>query len=75
VGRQVRGHDKPNSAKKSSLTRVEVELWLNVWKQLMGKDEIEEHLISRNVEQFSHAGSTPFGYTTLDKELGHTGDS
>jgi hypothetical protein len=27
------------------------------------------------VEQFSHAGSPPFGYTPLGKELGHTGNS
>jgi hypothetical protein len=27
------------------------------------------------VEQLSHAGATPFGYTPLGKELGHTGDS
>jgi hypothetical protein len=27
------------------------------------------------VKQLSHAGSTPFGYTPLGKELGHTGDS
>jgi hypothetical protein len=27
------------------------------------------------VEKFSHAGATPFGYTPLGKELGHTGDS
>jgi hypothetical protein len=27
------------------------------------------------MEQFSHAGATPFGYTPLGKELGHTGDS
>jgi hypothetical protein len=46
-----------------------------VWKQLTGKEEIEEHLIARNVEQFSHAGSTPFGDTPLGKELGHTDDS
>jgi hypothetical protein len=26
------------------------------------------------VEQLSHAGQTPFGYTDLGKELGHTGD-
>jgi hypothetical protein len=32
-------------------------------------------LIKRNVEQFSHAGATPFGYTDLGKDLGHTGDS
>jgi hypothetical protein len=32
-------------------------------------------LIKRNVEQFSHAGATPSGYTELGKDLGHTGDS
>jgi hypothetical protein len=34
-----------------------------------------DHLIKRNVEQFSHAGATPFGYTELGKDLVHTGDS
>jgi hypothetical protein len=32
-------------------------------------------LIKRNVEFFSHAEATPFGYTELGKDLGHTGDS
>jgi hypothetical protein len=32
-------------------------------------------MIEQNVEHFSHAGAAPFGYTDLDKELGHTGDS
>jgi hypothetical protein len=32
-------------------------------------------LIKRNVAQFSHAGVTPFRYTELGKDLGHTGDS
>jgi hypothetical protein len=36
---------------------------------------VEEHLNERNVKQFSRAGKTPFGYTALGKELGHTGDS
>jgi hypothetical protein len=36
---------------------------------------VEEHQIERNVEQFSHAGKTPFGCTALGKEAGHTGDS
>jgi hypothetical protein len=27
------------------------------------------------VEQLSHSGAAPFGYTPLGKELGHTGDS
>jgi hypothetical protein len=36
---------------------------------------VEEHLIEQNVEQFSHTGATPLGYTELGHELGHTGDT
>jgi hypothetical protein len=43
--------------------------------QIIGKDDLEDHLIQRNVEKFSLAGETPFGYSPLGKELGHTGDS
>jgi hypothetical protein len=32
-------------------------------------------LINRNIEQFSHSGDAPFGYTPLGDELGHTGDT
>jgi hypothetical protein len=32
-------------------------------------------LIKINVEQYSYAGATPFGYTDLGKDIGHTGDS
>jgi hypothetical protein len=35
---------------------------------------VEDHHIEINVEQFSHAGTTSFGYTALIAELGHTGD-
>jgi hypothetical protein len=45
------------------------------WTKIENKEEVERHLIDRNVEQFSHAGSTLFGYTVWGKELGHTGDS
>jgi hypothetical protein len=45
------------------------------WRQIVGKDQVVEHLIERNVEQFSHAGATPLGYTELGQELGHTGDT
>jgi hypothetical protein len=31
--------------------------------------------IERNIEKKYQAGATPFGYTDLGKELGHTGDS
>jgi hypothetical protein len=46
-----------------------------VWAKIENKEEVEIHLSDRNVEQFRHAGNTPFGYTDLGKELGHTGDS
>jgi hypothetical protein len=36
---------------------------------------VEEHLIERNVKQFSHAGATPLGYTDLGRELVHTGNT
>jgi hypothetical protein len=39
------------------------------------KEQVEELLINHNIEQFLHAGDTPFGYTTLGEELGHTGDT
>jgi hypothetical protein len=77
LGRQIRGHVKPNTTKKSSLTRVTVPDASpeGLWKHIYGKDDLEDHLIEKNVNQFSHAGATPFGYTDLGKELGHTGDS
>jgi hypothetical protein len=46
-----------------------------LWRQIVGKTQVEEHLIERNVEQVSHAGATPLGYTALGRELGHTGDT
>jgi hypothetical protein len=45
------------------------------WTKIENKEEVERHLIDRNVERFSHAGNTPFGYSALGKELGHTADS
>jgi hypothetical protein len=46
-----------------------------LWRQIAVKDQGEEHFIERNVEQFSHAGAAPLGYTELGQELGHTGDT
>jgi hypothetical protein len=45
------------------------------WTKIENKEEVESRLIGINVEQFSHAGNTPCGYTALGKEIGHTGDS
>jgi hypothetical protein len=75
LGYQIRGHVKPNSTKKSSLNRLDVQTEDGIWRQIVGKTQVEEHLIERNVEQFSHAGATPLGYTDLGRELGHTEDT
>jgi hypothetical protein len=77
LGHQIRGRVKPNTAKKLSLTRVMVpdDGPGGLWKQIIGKDDLEDNLIPRDVEQFSHLGATPFGYIELGKELGHTGNS
>jgi hypothetical protein len=75
MGRQIRGHVKPSSLKKTSLTRLEVQDATGIWKQIQGKESIEEHIAQRNMEQFSHAGNTPFGYSPLGEELGHTGNT
>jgi hypothetical protein len=64
---------KPNSTKKSSLNRLDVQTEDGLWRQIVGKVQVEEHLIERNVEQFSHRGATPLGYTELGRELGHAG--
>jgi hypothetical protein len=76
LGHQVRGHIKPNTLKRSKLMHIEVPSNnKKTWTNIEDKDEVEYHLIARNVEQFSHAGATPFGYTYLGRELVHTGDS
>jgi hypothetical protein len=64
---------KPNSTKKSSLIRLDVQTEDGLWRQTVSKTHVEEHLIERNVKQFSHAGATPLGYTDLSRALGHTG--
>jgi hypothetical protein len=76
MGRQIRGQIKPNRLQISKLMHVEVPSNNETtWKKIEDKDELENHLTARNVEQFSHAGATPFGFTDLGKELRHMGDS
>jgi hypothetical protein len=75
LGYQIQGHVKPNSTKKSSLNRLDVQTEDGHWQKIVGKTQVEEHLIEKNVKQFSHAGATPLGYTELGRELGHTGDT
>jgi hypothetical protein len=65
----------PNSTKKSCLNRLDVQIEDGLWRQIVGNYQVEEHLIERNVEQFSHSGATPLGYTELGQALGHTGDT
>jgi hypothetical protein len=74
LGRQIRGIIKPETLKRSRLTKIEVPDG-DEWKKVEGKETMEKHLMGRNIEQFSHAGKTPFGYSDLGAELGHTGDS
>jgi hypothetical protein len=75
LGYQIRGHVKLNSTKKLSLNRLDVQTEDGLWRQIVGTVQVEEHLIERNVEQVSHAGATPLGYTELSRELSHTGDT
>jgi hypothetical protein len=75
LGRQIRGQIKANSAKKPSLSKVTVPETDGTWTQIIGKDDLEDHLFQRNIEQFSLTRETPFGYSPLGKELRHTGDS
>jgi hypothetical protein len=76
MGLQIRGHIKPNTLNRSKLTSVEVpDNTPGSWHRLDSKAAVEYHLIERIVEQFSHGGTTPFGYTALGVDLGHTGYS
>jgi hypothetical protein len=76
LGRQIRGHLKPHTLHKSKLTAVEIPgADDGSWSRIDTKEQVEELLINRNIEQFSHAGDTPFGYTPKGEELGRTGDT
>jgi hypothetical protein len=77
MGRQIWGHLKPNTLKRRKLVHVELSNEDGTaWTKFENKEEMESHLIDRNVEQFRHhAGNTPCGYTVWGKELGHTGES
>jgi hypothetical protein len=67
---------KPHTLQNSKLTAAEVSgSDEGSWSMIDTKKQVESLLINRNIEQFSHAGNTPFGYTALVDELGHTGDT
>jgi hypothetical protein len=74
LGRKIKGIIKPETLKRSRLAKVEVPDG-DEWKKVEDKEIMEAHLMERNIEQLSHAGKTPFGYSDLGAELGHTGDS
>jgi hypothetical protein len=74
--RQIRGHLQPHTLQKSKLTAVEVSGTDDgYWSRIDTKEQVEALLINRNIKEFSHTGDTPFGYTPLGDELGHTGDT
>jgi hypothetical protein len=76
LGHQIRGRLQPHTLQKSKLTAVEVSgADDESWSRIDTKEQVEALLINRNIEQFSHAGDTPFGYTPLGDELGHTSDT
>jgi hypothetical protein len=76
LGRQIRGHLEPHTLQKSKLGAVEIPgADDSSWSRIDTKEQVEELLINRNIEQLPHAGDTPFGYTPLGEELGHTSDT
>jgi hypothetical protein len=76
LGCQIRGHLKPHTLQNRKLTAIEVSGSADgSWSRIDTKEQVEALLIDRIVEQFSHAGNTPFGYSALGDELGHTGDT
>ena len=61
LGRQIRGHLKTHTLQKSKLTAVEFSgADDDSWSRIDTKEQVEELLINHNIEQFSHAGDTPF---------------
>jgi hypothetical protein len=61
---------------KIKLTGFEIPgAYTGSWSRIDTKEQVEEFLINLNIEQFSHSGDTPFGYSTLGEELGHRGDT
>jgi hypothetical protein len=69
--RQIRGHVKPNSTNKYSLTRVTVpdNGPEGSWKHIIGKEDLEDHLIERNIEKFLTTAPHNSAIRTLVKNL------
>jgi hypothetical protein len=70
LGIQIIGIIKPETLKRSRLTKIEV-TDDDEWRKVEDKGIMEEHLMERNIEHFSHAGKTPFRYSDLGAELAH----
>jgi hypothetical protein len=45
------------------------------WRKVEDKKIMKEHLMELDIKTLSHVATTPFGYSDLENELGHTGDS
>jgi hypothetical protein len=52
---------KPNFTKKSSLNRMDVQTEDSLWRQIVGKVKVEEHLIERKVDFFHMQEQIPWG--------------
>jgi hypothetical protein len=72
MGRRIRGHLKPNTLKRSMMMHIEVPSNNETtWTKIKDKDEVENHPIASNVEQFSHEGATPFGHISQLRDGTH----
>jgi hypothetical protein len=67
LGRHLRGFLKQETLKRSRLVKIEVPDG-DGWKKAEDKEITEEGLMERNIEQFWHVGTTPFGYSDLGRE-------
>jgi hypothetical protein len=47
--------------------KIEVPDW-DGWRKVEDKEIMEEHLMEGHIEQLSHAGKNPFGYSELGAE-------
>jgi hypothetical protein len=74
LGRHIKGIIKPDTLKRSRLAKIERPDGDEL-KKVEDKEIIKEHTMERNIEKFLHAEKTPFIYSDLGAELGHTRDS
>jgi hypothetical protein len=70
----IKGFINSSSIKCSALTRVDITP-NEVISSLTTKGELEDHLLQRNPIAYWASCSTPFGHTTLERQLGDAGNS